>query len=128
MFFKVLWTKKPERIYRSIVDTDKEKIKEVDYTNLTKLSRRSWRVRVLRYSELLPEHLQSLDPNRPAFKAVLKTWVQENIGKDGDHIFKGKNRPEKTDWLALEVEKWRKQMDHERTSLYELQGIEAEDQ
>ena len=59
-----------------------------------------------------------MDPNKCSFKKVLKTWVLENISKEGDYIFKGKveNREGK-DWLQMELskemEKARKEIEDE---------------
>ena len=70
---------------------------------MTKLARKSWRVRVLRYASVLPEHLFHIDPKSHTFKEILKTWIVQNIPKDGDNIFKGKADQEEDDWLRLEL-------------------------
>ena len=57
MFFKVLFNRKPEKIFRSLVDEDSEElyfISDDDLSRMTKLCKRSWRTRVLRYAAVIP--------------------------------------------------------------------------
>ena len=65
MFFRVLWLKRPERLFQSIFSEKEGAVKKYEETELEKipkLSRKSWRVRVLRYSRILPRILFELDP------------------------------------------------------------------
>ena len=127
LFLKVLWNKKPREIFLSIFDEDKEevvKIPDNEIENMRKLSRKSWRIRVLRYSKFLPESMFLMDPNSQSLKTFLKMWVKENIEKDGDYIFKGKLKPPVTDWLCLEQRNLRNQMEHEIERKKQLREIE----
>ena len=92
---------------------------------LTKLSRKSWTVRVLRYNKILPCYLYEEDPNSSHFKTSLKSWIKENIPPDGGKIFKGKaDQNEETDWLSVEVNSWKLEMDQEAQSYREYMEIE----
>ena len=128
MYFKVLKTKKPENLYRSIINDEDGKLKELSPTelkNLTKLSRKSWKVRVIRYANIFPFYLYELDPIRSSFQMSLKSWIGLNILVDGGTIFKGRvNMEEKADWLSLEVEAMKKRMDHEIESYEAFKEIE----
>ena len=93
MLFKVLKTKRPEKLYFSIFNEEKGQMQELttkDLEKRTKLSRKSWRVRVIRYGKILPDHLYDLDPNSSCFKTSLKSWIKSNIPVDGGSIVKGK--------------------------------------
>ena len=130
MFFKVLWNKKPERIFSSLYDDESmsvRKLTEEQIAKLRNLSRKSWCTRVLRYADILPESLYCMDPNRQQFRIALTSWVSMSIEKDRDFIFKGRMRPEKCDWLSLEVAEWRRKLLHESESLAEQRTIENDD-
>ena len=91
LFFKILWNKKPINIFQSIVDKEKNVLIPLSDKYLeesTKLKRRSWQVRVLRYGEIVPDVLFSLDPTSVSFKRSLKQWIRDNIPNDGDYIFR----------------------------------------
>ena len=90
---------------------------------MTKLQRKSWKIRVLRYMKILLHSLQSLDPNSTMFKSHLKIWISQNIDKEGDYIFKGKPKPPKNDWLQREVAEWRRREAHNIRSLEEFEDI-----
>ena len=96
-----------------IYDEEKKEILTVDHQYLermTKLSRKTWRIKVLRYSSIIPREFYEIDPKSHLFKRTLKQWVGTNIPPEGDHIFKGKILPilaestDNTDWLVLEQE------------------------
>ena len=110
IFFKVLWNKKPLKIFTGITTEDDDgkrsprKIAKEDLKGLTKLSRKSWQIRCLRYSELVPAEMFDMDPNKLSFKKVLKWWIKENIPNDGDDVFRGKiSQNEEKDWLNEEL-------------------------
>ena len=102
-------------------------LSEVQLEKMTKLCRKSWRVRVLRYQKLLPKELLDLDPTSPAFKTMLKVWVRKNIPKDGDIIFKGRirlqNLKENDDWLFQELESWKQTEEQDWRCLKEMEDI-----
>ena len=91
---------------------------------MTKLARKAWKTRVLRYAEKLPSCLFDLDPQSGFFKSTLKSWILSTIEPDGDYIFKGKvDPPEETDWLALEVELWNAREEHYILSQVEMETL-----
>ena len=96
---KILKNKKPKNIYRELVEVrdHEEQVKileEREIDRKTKLSRRSWKIRCLRYYKVLPSYLKTGDPMKKEWKTNLKRWVEENIPPDGDGIFKGKREGE----------------------------------
>ena len=130
MFFKVLWNRKPQRIFASIFDEDSmsvRKLTDEELRKMRKLTRKSWCVRVLRYADVVPQSFYAFDPNKQIFKKSLKNWVSQNIEKDGDFIFQGKLRPVRRDWLALEVAEWRRERYHKIESMHEQISIEDEE-
>ena len=132
LFFKILWTKKPGQLYESIYDEEKEEVRRLsqdEIVRMTKLARKTWRVRVLRYSEVVPEDLYDVDPQTYGFKSSLKEWVKSNVHKDGDDIFRG-NVPKQTDsedWLNLELQAWQKRTQHNFMSIEEYEAIVDQD-
>ena len=135
LFFKVLWTKRPQNLYDMIYDSDNDRVlslSDIDIHPLTKLSRKTWRIKVLRYSSLVPPKLYEIDPSSQCFKTILKEWIKHNIPRDGDRIFRGKVAHDviqdteanvAKDWLILEVEDWRKMESHNYQSLLEIEEI-----
>ena len=76
MFFKVMKMKKPETLY-SMIASDEDEVKSLsdkELEKLTKLSRKSWRIRVLRYSKIVPATFFHEDPFSLSFKGSLKSW------------------------------------------------------
>ena len=107
MAYKVMWNRKPEILYDSIFDSEENKprrISQEDLKGMTKLRRKSWKIRVLRYLEKLPEEFLRVDPSSMTFRSSLKSWIKENIEANGDHIFKGKIEEPEMDWLESELE------------------------
>ena len=95
---------------------------------MTKLSRKTWKIRVLRYAELLPAYLYHLDPKSHGFRNSLKAWIGRNIFKDGDFIFKGKihdsnQTNDEHDWLRLEMRSWQGWAQHDERSMVEYDGL-----
>ena len=131
LFFRVLKTQKPDKLYHSIFDVEKRKLKNLssgELERMTKLSRKSWTMRVIRYSEIVPQILFELDPKSREFKVSLKSWIKRSIHKDGDSIFKGNvNKPTEnveTDGLLLELKDWKCNEEHEMESIKEAYEIE----
>ena len=126
-FFKVLALKRPEKLFDSICNNEDGTIREVtngELEKMTKLCRKTWRVRVLRYASLLPQELFDMDPFKSHFKLNLKNWVLRNIPKDGDYIFQGKTKPPvSNDWLTLELEHWKDREAHDVLGLVEVEDI-----
>ena len=118
LFFRVLARRKPEKIFESIFCKDKCKVKNLKYEDIrkmTKLSRRSWKVRVLRYGEIVHAYLFELDPETNTFKRELRVWIEGNIPPNGDFIFRGKVSEDieaEKDWLVLELEEKKRKEDH----------------
>ena len=111
--------KKPETLY-SMIASDEDEVKSLsdkELEKLTKLSRKSWRIRVLRYSKIVPAGFFHEDPFSLSFKFSLKSWVKSNIPFDGGTIFKGKFNTETDDWLAKEVVEWRMRIKQEEASV-----------
>ena len=129
MLCKDLWTKKPEALYDSIVcEENKEltKLRDSDLEKLTRLSRKSWRIRSLRYAEIIPDHLFKEDPNTSFFKSKLKLWIISTIPPEGDGIFKGKlEQKADEDWLTQELTDWKKNEKHETESREEWMEVEG---
>ena len=125
LFFKILWNKKPVKIYSSIFNEEQGQLfqlSKLQLESLTKLSRKSWRIRVLRYSSLLPEDFYYLDPESMLMKTALKDWIANNIEKDGDHIFRGNFQFHmEEDWLCREIETWKKREEHDLESQKEAE-------
>ena len=132
LFFKILSMKNPGELYKSIFDEDREVVRKLNHNEvekMTKLARKTWRVRVLRYAEVVPEDFYLIDPLSNQFKTSLKQWIKNNIHKNGDDIFKG-NIPKKTnceDWLLLELQSWGKRNQHDMVSIEEFDAISYED-
>ena len=127
LFFRVLWKKKPEKLLGSIYCREKEEIVHLsprDIEKMTKLNRKSWRTRVLRYNQKIPFFLHTLDPDSHGFKSSLKEWIREFVPQNGDSIFKGKVIPEATDWLLLELEEWQQKLKHEKESIKQQNDLE----
>ena len=108
------------------MDTGEQiKVTKTELEKLPKLCRKSWRIRVIRYGEFLPDIFFQLSPNTHQMKSLLKLWVRNNIPPDGDFIFKGKiEKKRNNDWLSLEVEKWRNEIEDELISYEEWKEIE----
>ena len=129
LFCKVLWNKKPERLFHSLVYEESSQIKVItqdQLNDMTKLARRSWKTRVLRYASILPEELFTLNPVSQIFKTVLKAWIQNMIPQDGDLIFKGRVETQKQndDWLEKELQAWKQREVNKIESQKELQELE----
>ena len=128
LFFKIIHNKKPRKIFESLYDIEKEdviKLSKTDLEQMTKLSRKSWRIRVLRYASLIPS---DLDPKSVTLKSCLKEWVISHIPKEGDNIFKGKVKPNEKgedDWLMRELKVWKTMEEHDAISHFEVQDILA---
>ena len=125
LFCKVLWTRQPEKVYKSIFDLENgtiRKITDESVEGMTKLCRKSWKIRVLRYSSILPEFFYDVEPNSQTFKTLLKSWVKVNIPKEGDDIYRGKKKKVEDDWLRLELKTWKNANEHNLAS-----GVEAEE-
>ena len=130
-FFRIISLKKPEKLYHSLYDEEKDSVKQLsseDLEKMTRLSRRSWRTRVLRYALLIPDSFFTLNVRSLSFKMGLKEWVKLNIYKDGDFIFHGKVKPPSdNDWLVLELESWKEKEKHEEKSAEEYSDISRMD-
>ena len=101
LFYKVIMNMKPEKIYESVMMENREEVRRlsrVDLNSMTKISRKTWLVRSLRYYQIMPRKWMILDPTR---------WLKNWIPKDGDEIFKGKVDHQE-DWLWRELEDWDK--------------------
>ena len=125
-YFRILWTGKPEKLFKSIFDSEEEELitlKNFEIEKMTKLAKKTWRVRVLRYAKKVPPYFFSLDPFSIMFKIELKAWIRINIHKDGDYIFSGKAEPIEDDWLVLELNQWKQREDHLMESLGESQNL-----
>ena len=100
-------------MYESIFDEPNNEVRVLsvsDIEMMTKLSRKSWKIRVLRYSKVVPNELYLLDPTTSIFKRFLKSWVKYAIPKEGDRIFQGrisKKEDWENDWLSLELNDWK---------------------
>ena len=100
-------------MYESIFDEPNNEVRVLsvsDIEMMTKLSRKSWKIRVLRYSKVVPNELYLLDPTTSIFKRFLKSWVKYTIPKERDRIFQGrisKKEDWENDWLSLELNDWK---------------------
>ena len=131
MFFQVLWNKKPEKLLENILcEETKELVRytEDELAKIPKVSRKSWRIRVMRYSTILPQYLFTLDPKTPLFKSSLKMWIKRVIPPEGDRIFKGKLllMDDSEDWLIMEINEWRKRTEHSHREEEEFRELEEE--
>ena len=119
-FFRVIWNRKPVKLFQDVIDQETGQVKilkENQIEMMTKLCRKSW------YAELINRELYLLDPSSRPFKTILKAWVNENIPKDGDTIFKGKIKTRienERDWLTLELENWKSLRDLDEECLVEV--------
>ena len=113
LFFKILWNKSPRKLYESIFDEPNNEVTVLsvsDIEMMTKLSRKSWKIRVLRYSKVVPNEQYLLDLTTSIFKRFLKSWVKYTIPKERDRIFQGrisKKEDWENDWLSLELNDWK---------------------
>ena len=131
MFFQVLWNKKPEKLLENILcEETKELVRytEDELAKIPKVSRKSWRIRVMRYSTILPQYFFTLDPKTPLFKSSLKMWIKRVIPPEGDRIFKGKLllKDDLEDWLIMEINEWRKRTEHSHREEEEFRELEEE--
>ena len=128
MLLKVLWTEKPGKLHESVFSKEAGKMIRMTKTELEripKLCRKSWRIGVIRYEDLLPEEFFQQNPNSPSLKCSLRLWVRNNIPPDGDYIFKGKvKKKDIEDWLTLELEKWKKRNEEEQQCYEEWKEVE----
>ena len=108
------------KLFQDVIDQETGQVKilkENQIEMMTKLCRKSW------YAELITQELYLLDPSSRPFKTILKAWVNENIPKDGDTIFKGKIKTRienERDWLTLELENWKSLRDLDEECLVEV--------
>ena len=127
LFLKILWNRHPTRIFKSIYDEEEDKVIEIDDDSLSKmrkLTRRSWRIRVLRYAPYIPTAFFTMDPNTHSLKSSVKDWVKRNIGKNGDFVFQGRiSPPPSDDWLVRELVELRKDILHEEQSKKEINQL-----
>ena len=127
LFFKVLISKMPEKLDESVVESKTGEIMKLsreELENMTRLCRRSWRVRVLRYAVILPIELFDMDPKSLIFRIYLKEWMRTSIYKDSDFIFQVKVKPPKyNDWLIKELSAWRGRQEHDIISSLELEEV-----
>ena len=101
-------------------------LKEEEIESMTKLNRKSWKVRSLRYAELVPSYFFTIDPKSRVFKNDLKEWIKASIPKDGDNIFKGKinkKGKDENDWLTKELEDWKKGRDDFLESIHAFEEL-----
>ena len=115
LFFKTLWNKKPSKVLREIVDDGSGEIKTLTdegINSLTKISRRSWLIRCLRWFQVAPDVLRRIDPDTTQFRSTLRSWVEIKIEPNGDGIFKGRKIC-KGDWLEKELERWKSRCEEE---------------
>ena len=102
-------------------------LQEEQLMNMTKMKRKTWKIRVLRYSPYMPIQFFEMDPCSCQLRHSLKSWVKENKPKDGDQIFKGKFSQSSTDidsdWLTIEIEAWRKRIEHDVLSEIEIDEL-----
>ena len=129
LFCIVLQNKRPEKLYESIFDEEKDQVRDVTSKNLkkmTKLARKGWRIRVIRYAKIFPMNLIDLDLKGATFKREVKEWVKKTIPKEGDKIFKGKieEKFDENDWLLVELEHWNRQICHELESFEEVDKLD----
>ena len=123
---KILHNKKPLRIYESIINLEENDILQLSdnqLENMTKVGRKSWRIRSLRYAKIIPESLLHLDPQSQILKNSLKNWVRTNIDKDGDYIFRGRLKPADEDWLWIEAEAWKVREEHDLATEIEVNAV-----
>ena len=127
MFLKIISNRKPVKIFNSIYDNEKNEVLELtnlQIENMTKLARKSWRIRVLRYANIIPKVFIQMDPQSPNLKSSLKEWVSKNIWKDGDYIFKGKlDPPGIEEWLWMELEAWKERERHDLETEMEMDDL-----
>ena len=93
-FLKVIQTKRPQSLYEALTEKC-GRIREIREGNLkskTKIRRKTWSVRCLRWNKLLPMELKKGDINKEGQKKRLKIWIRKMIPPKGDDIFKGKVR------------------------------------
>ena len=135
LLFKVLWTKRPATLHSLVYDEHKEilfTVTDQELGSMTKLSRKTWKIRVLRYAQIVPEELFQIDPLSNTFRSCLKQWVKNNIPQEGDYILKGRiNTKEEAkvveDWLESELDSWKKKENHDIHSNIEFEELLAED-
>ena len=130
LFFKVLWSRRPENLLDMVIneeDGELHVLSENDLSGMTKLSRKTWKVRVLRYAEKVPKLFFEMDPNSLKFKSELKQWVKHNIPKEGDNISKGRvqtdDNVDTNDWLRTEIQHWQEWEDHHFQSLLQSRDL-----
>ena len=131
LYFKVLWNKRPVNIFESIFDEENDrplKLTKEQLEKMTKIGRKSWRIRVLRYGKIMPEEFYDMDPMSFSFKSHLKEWIKSFIRGDGDDIMNGKakGKVSNDDWLRKEVTDWRYKQKHDEESITQLQKLEDE--
>ena len=126
MLFNVLWKKKPLKLLNAVMNEDGsiKSFSERELNSMTKLCRKSWRIRVTRYAKLVDPEFFHFDPTSLLFRRELKLWVKENIDPNGDYILKGKVTPPQTDWLMNECEAWKKRTFHDIWTQWEVENLD----
>ena len=126
--YKIIAKKKPEKLFRGIFDEEEGRIKSIsdeEIKTMTKIRRRTWKVRVLRYLKILPNEFLLMDPTSCIFKRSLREWIMMSIEPNGDPIFKGRiSSLTEEDWLEAELRQWRDSEAHNFESNIQFQDIE----
>ena len=91
---KVLREKKPERLYKTLVEEVGEewKIKVLDEKRVSKMkasTKKAWSIRSLRWMAQMPDKLIKKNIKLKSSKEELKKWIRETVPVKGDRILWG---------------------------------------
>ena len=100
---KVIHNKTPQNLYTALLDEPKDgpdrlksyTKKELD--KMTKLERKSWSVRCIRWYQTLPRELTTMKPGTDTWKKRVNVWAKRTVrGVNGDKIFRSDKPTEET--------------------------------
>ena len=90
---KVLENKVPQNLYAALTDENGniKQYTEAELEKMTKLRRKSWSVRTLRWYQILPADIKRRKAKSESCKKRLREWVHRRMTDNrGDEIFRGK--------------------------------------
>ena len=92
---RVLREHKPERLYEILTeeaggDRVRRRITDNSLKKMKATTRKAWSVRVLRWLELIPEHIKQEDMTKRTGREELKRWIKHTIPVRGDRVLWGR--------------------------------------
>ena len=134
---KVLHHKIPQNLYSALmIEPDEGPDRIRSYTKreldtMTKLERKSWAVRCLRWYSTLPRELRTMKPGTDAWKNRVNAWARRTVkGVNGDKVFRGEKPPQDSPptiaWVTNNIEE-ETPIREETTNIKAVETLEHED-